>query len=166
MRFVRREVAPRELAVAGGIPVMNAARTVLDLVADGEDLSLVSMVLRDALDMGMVRDEASLASAVDELGHRQGIGIPQGESLRQVEGDAVTESGPHKTPAAFHRALKRAVRESGTETGAGYRQALRDREHIWLLREIRNKIAHMGVCSTDEITASFEQYPHFKWEQC
>lgn len=78
----------------------------------------------------------------------------------------MTNSRAYKTPAAFDRALKRAVRESGTETGASYRQALRDRECIWLLREIRNKIAHMGVCSTDEITASFEQYPHFKWEQC
>lgn len=79
VRFVRREVGPRELTVAGGIPVTDAARTVVDLIMDGEDLSLVSGVLRDALDMGMVGDERSLASAVDELG--RGMGIPQGESL-------------------------------------------------------------------------------------
>lgn len=39
-----------------------------------------------------------------------------------------------------------------------------DRDRIWLLRDMRNKIAHMDICSTDEITAFFEQYPH-EWGQ-
>ena len=33
----------------------------------------------------------------------------------------------YSTPAAFDRAIKKAVRESGTNPGEGYRQALRDR---------------------------------------
>ena len=34
---------------------------------------------------------------------------------------------PYETPAAFDRALKKAVRETGSDPGATYRQALRDR---------------------------------------
>ena len=33
----------------------------------------------------------------------------------------------YATPAAFDRAIKKAVKQSGSEAGAGYRQALRDR---------------------------------------
>ena len=33
----------------------------------------------------------------------------------------------YSTPAAFDRAIKKAVKEAGAEPGEGYRQALRDR---------------------------------------
>ena len=35
-----------------------------------------------------------------------------------------------------------------------------DRERLLLLRNMRNKIAHMNVCSTEEIVAFFEKHPY------
>lgn len=47
-RFLRRLLLESDIAVVEGIPVTTPRRTVLDLLDYGEDLSLVSSVLRDA----------------------------------------------------------------------------------------------------------------------
>lgn len=53
LRVVRGRLLASEVRTVAGLPCATAARTVYDLVADGEDLSLVSAVLYDALAGGM-----------------------------------------------------------------------------------------------------------------
>ena len=75
------------MVYANGIPATSPARTVLDLIDCGEDLSLVASVLRDALGKGAVADVRSLAGEVDMRGKK--AGIPEGESLYKL----MAESG-------------------------------------------------------------------------
>lgn len=82
LRIVRGELSAGEVLTVAGLPCTTAARTVRDLVADGEDLSLVASVLRDALASGLVGDEASLGRDVDGLGRRRGL--PRGASLYEM----------------------------------------------------------------------------------
>jgi predicted transcriptional regulator of viral defense system len=53
LRVVRGRLLASEVRTVAGLPCATAARTVYDLVADGEDLSLVSAVLYDALAGGV-----------------------------------------------------------------------------------------------------------------
>ena len=79
IRTVRAELHPVEVAIVGGLPCTTAARAVADLISSGEDISLVAAVLRDALDAGLVQDEAVLRDRIDALGPKRGI--RRGESL-------------------------------------------------------------------------------------
>lgn len=79
IRTVRAELQPAEVAIVGGLPCTTAARAVADLISSGEDISLVAAVLRDALDAGLVQDEAVLRDRIDALGPKRGI--RRGESL-------------------------------------------------------------------------------------
>lgn len=79
LRLRKRAIDPAEVTIAGGVPATSAFLTVLDLVDAGEDLSLVSGVLRDALAEGMVPDRRQLAEMLDK---RSGAaGLPRGMSL-------------------------------------------------------------------------------------
>ena len=79
IRTVRAELQPAEVAIVGGLPCTTATRAVADLISSGEDISLVAAVLRDALDAGLVQDEAVLRDRIDALGPKRGI--RRGESL-------------------------------------------------------------------------------------
>lgn len=79
LRLRRRQVSPDEVTLAGGVPATSAALTVLDLVDDGEDLSLVAGVLRDALTTGAILDERDLAEKLDR--RTMAVGLPKGASL-------------------------------------------------------------------------------------
>ena len=79
IRTVRAELQPAAVATVGGLPCTTAARAVADLISSGEDISLVAAVLRDALDAGLVQDEAVLRDRIDALGPKRGI--RRGESL-------------------------------------------------------------------------------------
>lgn len=79
IRTVRAELQPADVATVGGLPCTTAARAVADLISSGEDISLVAAVLRDALDAGLVQDEAVLRDRIDALGPKRGI--RRGESL-------------------------------------------------------------------------------------
>lgn len=79
IRTVRAELQPAEVATVGGLPCTTTARAVADLISTGEDISLVAAVLRDALDAGLVQDEAVLRDRIDALGPKRGI--RRGESL-------------------------------------------------------------------------------------
>ena len=70
------------MVYASGVPATSPARTVLDLIDCGEDLSLVASVLRDALGKGLVADVRRLADEVDLRGKK--AGIPKGESLYKL----------------------------------------------------------------------------------
>lgn len=72
LRVVRGRLLSDEVRTVAGLPCTTAARTVCDLVVDGEDLSLVSAVLRDALAAGIVGDEVALRRDVDGLGKKRG----------------------------------------------------------------------------------------------
>lgn len=79
LRLRKRAIDPAEVTLAGGIPTTSAALTILDLVDNGEDLSLVAGVLRDALATGAIPDKQDLAK---KLGRRTAAaGLPKGASL-------------------------------------------------------------------------------------
>lgn len=73
LRIVKAGVERRDVRIAAGLPCTSAKRTVIDLVADGEDLSLVASVLQDALAAGLVEDEELLGRQVDALARRRGM---------------------------------------------------------------------------------------------
>ena len=75
----KRRIDPSDIVYVGGIPATSAAMTVLDLVDGGEDLSLVSDVLAEALEHGLVPDPVALAAELDRRGQKAGLG--KGESL-------------------------------------------------------------------------------------
>ncbi len=75
----KRTLAGDEVVYAGGIPATSPSRTILDLIDGGEDLSLVSNVLEDALGRGLVPDEGKLAGEIDRRGPK--AGLPKGASL-------------------------------------------------------------------------------------
>lgn len=86
LRLLKGSVSEHELTTIVGIPTTTPAKTVLDLLDDTEDLSLVANVLRDAArtDEEVLSDE--FVARVDSRGKR--YGIPRGESLysRLMEG--------------------------------------------------------------------------------
>ena len=73
IRVVRGELAPGDLTSVAGLPCTNAAKTIEDLVRSGEDLSLISSVLSDALSRGIILDEKGLAARINSLGLRRGL---------------------------------------------------------------------------------------------
>lgn len=75
----KRKLGGEDVVFVGGIPVTSPSRTVLDLIDGGEDLSLVSNVLKDALDRSLILDEEKLASEINRKGPK--VGIPKGASL-------------------------------------------------------------------------------------
>lgn len=62
VRFAVRSISYNEVAFREGVPVTRAERTVFDLVLDGEELSLVADVLRDAAHFDRDFDLGKLAS--------------------------------------------------------------------------------------------------------
>ena len=75
----KRLLDAADVVYVGGMPATTPARTVLDLIDGGEDLSLVSNVLGDALARDLVADTKWLASEVDRRGGR--VGLSRGSSL-------------------------------------------------------------------------------------
>lgn len=74
LSFIRRGLAPEDVAVVSGIPATTAFRTVLDLIDFGEDLSLVASVLNDAIGSGLVEDGPRITSEVDARSKARGLG--------------------------------------------------------------------------------------------
>ncbi len=79
LRIVHGPLLVGNVRLVEGLPGTTAARTVCDLARDGEDLSLVALVLEDALSEGAVRDARALKARVDEL--CAGRDVPKGTSL-------------------------------------------------------------------------------------
>lgn len=74
LSFIDRELDGGDVTVVSGIPATTPARTVLDLIDYGEDLSLVANALADAVSRGMVDDEARLAAEIDARAVQCGFG--------------------------------------------------------------------------------------------
>jgi hypothetical protein len=77
--FAKREVARDEVSFESGLPVTRPERTVFDLVADDEDLSLVADVLGDASRKYPGFDYGKLQGLLEgRYGKRRGRGIFKG----------------------------------------------------------------------------------------
>ena len=75
----KRKLNPSEITNVNGIPATSAAMTILDLVDGGEDLSLISNVLADAFERGLIRDEKALRKELDQRSAKSGL--PRDTSL-------------------------------------------------------------------------------------
>lgn len=75
----KRKLDPEDVTIARGIPATAPARTVVDLIDYGEDLSLVANVLADALEKGLIEDGGALRESIDARGAK--FGMPKGASL-------------------------------------------------------------------------------------
>lgn len=73
LRLVKRTVEKDDVATVAGVPVTKPARIVLDLLDDGEDLSLISNVLRDAAAIDDEVLDSEFAAKVDARGARYGM---------------------------------------------------------------------------------------------
>lgn len=82
VRLRKRRLPPEDVTIVAGIPVTTPARTVVDLIDEGEDLSLVANVLNDALRRGLIADEEATKSEVDKRGAM--AGMPKGASLYEA----------------------------------------------------------------------------------
>lgn len=82
LRLKKRCLAPEDVTIAAGIPVTTPIRTVIDLIDEGEDLSLVANVLNDALRRGIVVDEEAAKAEVDKRG--AAIGLSKEVSLYEA----------------------------------------------------------------------------------
>ncbi len=80
----KRLLDAADVVYRAGIPATSPARTVIDLIDGGEDLSLVAGVLEDALARGFVADIESLAHEIDRRGKK--AGFPRGASLSGLLG--------------------------------------------------------------------------------
>ena len=85
LKLRKRTVPSEEVTIVAGIPATTPDKTVIDLIDSGEDLSLVANVLRDALQRGLIVNEAALKTKIDKKGPL--IGLPKETSLY----DAMTE---------------------------------------------------------------------------
>ena len=79
LRFVRAGIGPQEVTTLGGMPVTTMERTIIDLLAEGEDPSLLSAVLHDALSAEPGLHSAAFAARVDR--YAKSYGYIDGSSL-------------------------------------------------------------------------------------
>ena len=86
VRLVKAPLHPNEVIVIKGIPTTSPARIILDLLRDGEDLSLVANVFGDATNSYREINEPIFAEQVDKLGKRYGLN--KGQSLYERLGGA------------------------------------------------------------------------------
>lgn len=73
IRLVKSSIRPEEVTMVKGIPTTTPTRTILDLLRDGEDFSLVANVFNDARKTYREIEERAFADKVNELGGRYGL---------------------------------------------------------------------------------------------
>ncbi len=79
VRLVKGDVSPDEVITVAGIPTTKPVKTVIDLLDDGEDLSLVANVLNDAVEIDEDILDSQFAAKVNAFGKR--YGLPADKSL-------------------------------------------------------------------------------------
>ncbi len=82
LKLRKRRLPPEDVTVVAGIPATTPARTVIDLIDGGEDLSLVASVLGDALRRGLIVNEDAARAEIDKRGAM--AGMPKGASLYEA----------------------------------------------------------------------------------
>ncbi|MDO5498887.1 MAG: type IV toxin-antitoxin system AbiEi family antitoxin domain-containing protein [Propionibacteriaceae bacterium] len=80
IRYRRRMLAPRDVTLVDGLPVMTLERTIADLVEEVGDLSLVADALRDASGKRDL-DFERLRSLLSPLAQRSGLEKADGAAL-------------------------------------------------------------------------------------
>ena len=89
VRFRRRVLSPDDIAVIEGLPTMTVERTIVDLVEQVGDLSLVSDALRDAATRRKL-DTPRLAELLASSARRYGLAAGDGgallDRLQQIAG--------------------------------------------------------------------------------
>lgn len=89
LHYRRRELLEEDVTIRDGLPVTTPERTIVDLVEDRTDLSIVADVLRDAsrkseLDLELLAN--SLAPLAERTGHRKGDGVALLDQLLVIAG--------------------------------------------------------------------------------
>lgn len=85
LRLVKGALSADDVTTVKGIPTTIPSRIVLDLLQDGEDLSLVANVLKDAADADAnVRNEGFVAK-VNAFGKRYGLASGQSLYERMID---------------------------------------------------------------------------------
>ena len=79
LKLRKRRLPPEDVTVVAGIPATTPARTVIDLIDNGEDLSLVANVLNDALRRRLIVNEEAAKAEIDKRGAL--AGMPKDASL-------------------------------------------------------------------------------------
>lgn len=72
VRLRVRALRPDEITIVDGLPTMTVERTIADLAAAGEDLSLVAGAVGDAVQRGTLTSVGSLTAHLDQVARRQG----------------------------------------------------------------------------------------------
>lgn len=73
MRLVKAPLRPEEVTTVKGVPTTVPTRTILDLLCDGEDLSLIASVFADARKTYREVEDQAFADQIDEFGGRYGL---------------------------------------------------------------------------------------------
>ena len=73
IRVIKANMEVDDIATVSGLPCTTAARTIIDLLISGEDISLVAAILLNALERNLVPDVEGLRKRVDALGPRRGL---------------------------------------------------------------------------------------------
>lgn len=123
LRLRRRELAPRDVTLRAGLPVTTIERTVVDLVADHEDVSLVGDVLRDAVRARSI-DFAVLAQYLSPLARANGFAKDDGSAFRErlleLSGsDERTQLTRILNTPAFSEVLRAVLKVETPSTGMG-----------------------------------------------
>lgn len=85
VRLLKAPLARNEVTMVGSIPTTSPSRTVLDLLRDGGDLSLIMRVFADATEAYPGMDNPAFIDEVDKLGKR--YGMKGGQSLYERLGE-------------------------------------------------------------------------------
>ncbi|WP_258068441.1 MULTISPECIES: hypothetical protein [unclassified Pseudoclavibacter] len=139
LRLRRRDLAPRNVTLRAGLPVTTIERTVADLVADHEDLSLVGDVLGDAVRARGV-DFAVLAQHLAPLARANGFTRDEGaafrEHLLELSGsDERTQLTRILDTTAFDEVL-RATRLKVEIPGTGMGAIVDDADAVLLVKRV------------------------------
>lgn len=82
-----RQLNKEDITYPFGIPATSPSKTICDLIVEGEDLSLVSNVLNDALRRNLIKNEEALAVKINNQAEK--IGFPKKTDLyTQMKGGA------------------------------------------------------------------------------
>ena len=74
IRVFRTPMEDVDITTVSGLPCTTATRTAIDLIASGEDISLVAAVLHSALERNLVPNVEELRERINTLGPRRGLG--------------------------------------------------------------------------------------------
>ncbi len=79
LKLRKRRLNDKDVVRIGGILATSPAKTVLDLIDSGEDISLVASVLHDVLDKKLIENENTFFEEINSRSIK--VGLPKSSSL-------------------------------------------------------------------------------------